>query len=70
MLSGIKYANREPPMPKHLRREEIVTIQVLIERRDNWGGGSTGGGEGTVRYRRSGGVRIDWAANKPFKAEP
>ncbi len=60
-------------MPKHLRREEIVTIQVLNEKGENncQVARLLGVSEGTVRYPlgRAASGAVDERQNKPLKAE-
>jgi transposase len=60
-------------MPKHLRREEIVTIQVLNVKGENncQVARLLGVSEGTVRYhlRRTASGAIDGRCNKPFRAK-
>lgn len=60
-------------MPKHLRREEIVTIQVLNEKGENncQVARLLGVSEGTVRYHlgRAASGAVDGRQNKPLKAE-
>ena len=59
-------------MPKHLRRDEIVTIKVLSEKGENHCQVARllGVSEGTVRYhlRRTTSGAIDGRCNKPFRA--
>jgi DNA-binding NarL/FixJ family response regulator len=60
-------------MPKHLRKEEIVTIQVLNEKGENncQVARLLGVSESTVRYHlgRAASGAVDGRQNKPFKAE-
>jgi hypothetical protein len=60
-------------MPKHMRREEIVTIQVLNEKGENncKVARLLGVSEGTVRYHLgcAASGAVDGRQNKPSKAE-
>lgn len=60
-------------MPRRLRKEEIVTIQVLAEKGENHCqiARRMGVSEGTVRYhlRRAAEGARDGRANKAFQAE-
>src|SRR3990172_8344996 len=64
---------RGPPMPRHLRREGIVTSKVLSEKGENHGQVARllGVREGTVRdhLRRAAFGAIEGRCQKPFRAE-